>query len=243
MRIRILLLWFTLLSGTISASSAEDFRSYIRNSWDFHRVPQPPAILQSKRWNHWVLMPWRYRWGKEYNRELAQRLKEAGFNGAMCDHNPQKAKIHEQAGLLWYLDHAAGKGDLYLYPEDATQEARRAPNRPVCLADPQVWDRLRGRLAESLEDSRDYYTRIAYALDDEVSRLHTDALVVDTHCDTLKCLSPRFTLPRDSMWDDRSVLGLGKRSHLGHVDIPRLMEGEDSSIPHEDRIGDDRGLL
>jgi membrane dipeptidase len=52
-----------------------------------------------------------------------------------------------------------------------------------------------------------------------------DALVVDTHCDTLKCLSPRFTRPRDSMWDDRSAFGLGERSPLGHVDIPRLMEG------------------
>ncbi|KPL17981.1 MAG: hypothetical protein AMJ92_10100 [candidate division Zixibacteria bacterium SM23_81] len=169
MRFRTLLLWFTLLSGTISSSSAEDFRSYIKNSWDFHRVPQPPSILQSKHWNHWVLMPWRYRWGKEYDGQLAQRLKEAGFNGAMCDHSPQKAEIHEQAGLLWYLDHAAGKGDLYLYPENTTQEALRAPNRPVCLADPQVWARLRGRLDESLDDAREYNTRIAYALDDEVS--------------------------------------------------------------------------
>ena len=62
-------------------------------------------------------------------------------------------------------------------------------------------------------------------MDDEVSRLHMDALVVDTHCDTLKCLSPRFTRPRDSMWDDRSAPGFGERSSLGHVDIPRLMEG------------------
>jgi len=62
-------------------------------------------------------------------------------------------------------------------------------------------------------------------LDDEASRIHADALVVDTHCDTLKCLSPRFTRPRDSMWDDRSAFGLGERSPLGHVDIPRLMDG------------------
>ncbi len=62
-------------------------------------------------------------------------------------------------------------------------------------------------------------------MEDEVSSLHTDALVVDTHCDTLKCLSPRFTRPCDSMWDDRSAFGLGERSTLGHVDIPRLTEG------------------
>ena len=48
---------------------------------------------------------------------------------------------------------------------------------------------------------------------------------MDTHCDTLKCLMPMFTLPKDSQWDDRSSVGMGARSDLGHVDIPRLREG------------------
>jgi membrane dipeptidase len=34
-----------------------------------------------------------------------------------------------------------------------------------------------------------------------------------------------FTLPRDSQWDDRSGVGIGERSGLGHIDIPRLREG------------------
>ena len=55
--------------------------------------------------------------------------------------------------------------------------------------------------------------------------VHREALVVDTHCDTLKCLLPEFTRPRDSMWDDRSDIGMGVRSNLGHVDVPRLLEG------------------
>jgi membrane dipeptidase len=56
-------------------------------------------------------------------------------------------------------------------------------------------------------------------------KLHREAVVVDTHCDTLKCLLPEFTRPRDSMWDDRSDIGMGARSNLGHVDAPRLLEG------------------
>ncbi len=60
---------------------------------------------------------------------------------------------------------------------------------------------------------------------DAVRQLHWDAIVVDTHCDTLKCLSPSFTNARDSMWSDRSSTGLGGRSTVGHVDIPRLKEG------------------
>jgi membrane dipeptidase len=55
--------------------------------------------------------------------------------------------------------------------------------------------------------------------------LHRDSVVVDTHCDTLKCLMPMFTLPRTSQWDDRSDVGMGTRSSLGHIDIPRLREG------------------
>ncbi len=58
-----------------------------------------------------------------------------------------------------------------------------------------------------------------------IKTLHEKAVVVDTHCDTLKCLMPMFTLPRNSQWDDRSDIGLGVRSELGHIDFPRLKEG------------------
>lgn len=62
-------------------------------------------------------------------------------------------------------------------------------------------------------------------MDDYPQRLHKQALVVDTHCDTLKCLLPQFTRPRDSMWQDRSREGFGKKSKLGHIDLPRLKDG------------------
>jgi len=52
--------------------------------------------------------------------------------------------------------------------------------------------------------------------------LHRDALVVDTHCDTLKSLYPGFP---NAPTPDRSAEGLGARSEKGHVDIPRLREG------------------
>ena len=62
-------------------------------------------------------------------------------------------------------------------------------------------------------------------MDEYTLRLHRQALIVDTHCDTLKCLLPQFTRLRDSMWEDRSKVGFGKRSKLGHIDLPRLKEG------------------
>ena len=54
---------------------------------------------------------------------------------------------------------------------------------------------------------------------------HRKSVVVDTHCDTLKCLTPEFTRVTGSMWADRSKIGMGVRSDLGHVDLPRLREG------------------
>lgn len=49
-------------------------------------------------------------------------------------------------------------------------------------------------------------------------RLHKEALVVDTHCDTLMQLMPQ---PRGSPPARR----LGERSDRGHIDLPRLAEG------------------
>ncbi len=54
-------------------------------------------------------------------------------------------------------------------------------------------------------------------MDDGIREIHREALVVDTHCDTLKCLMPMFTLPRNSQWDDRSDIGMGVRSALGRA--------------------------
>ena len=53
--------------------------------------------------------------------------------------------------------------------------------------------------------------------------IHKESTVVDTHCDTLKCLFHEFTKPRDSMWDLRE--DMGQKSSLGHLDVPRMIEG------------------
>jgi len=55
--------------------------------------------------------------------------------------------------------------------------------------------------------------------------IHNKSIVVDTHCDTLKCLFNEFTKPRDSMWDYRGDIGMGPRSSLGHIDVPRMIDG------------------
>ncbi len=55
--------------------------------------------------------------------------------------------------------------------------------------------------------------------------IHRESVVVDTHCDTLKCLLEQFTSHKDSMWEDRSGSSLSERTSLGHIDFPRLKDG------------------
>lgn len=150
-----------------STAAGEDFAAYVRSSPDFRPVRQDRTLLLG-RWDHWVCMPWRFQWGRGYDATLATAMREAGFNGGFCDHEPgPDADLHEANGFLWYLDHAAGKGDLHL--RDVSPAQRSADRRPVCLADPTVRARLREKLIAAVGAAARYRTRAAYALDDEIS--------------------------------------------------------------------------
>jgi membrane dipeptidase len=49
-------------------------------------------------------------------------------------------------------------------------------------------------------------------------RLHEQAIIVDTHCDTLMQLLPQ-------LWGMPEARKLGNRSDRGHIDLPRMIEG------------------
>jgi len=155
--------WYSLVQAQ------EDYRAYIRTSKDFKRVKQTKEILQSGRWDHWIYMPWRYRWGRKYTDELAAKMKEAGHNGAYCDHGPRyDAAIHERHGFLWYLDHMTGKGELKLRRANKKKDRARL-TRPVCLIAPETVEKLKAKIRRAAEACRKYKTRAAYALGDEIS--------------------------------------------------------------------------
>jgi len=60
--------------------------------------------------------------------------------------------------------------------------------------------------------------KLGKAEEEHALRLHREALIVDTHCDTLMKLIPEK--------DGRTQLRrLGERSDRGHIDLPRLVEG------------------
>ncbi len=163
-------------------SAGENYSEYVKQSKDFKRVKQTRELLMSGRWNHWILMPWRFRWGKKYSLELAAKMKEAGHNGAFCDHGPGGAEIHEKLGLLWYMDHSAGKGDLYLNGKNKDKDKRQQANRPRPLLSPEVQSRMKNNVRNSVGKAKKYKTRVAYALDDEISwSSFTSPCIWDNH--------------------------------------------------------------
>lgn len=159
--------WIVTLSFLPTIVRAEDFAAYVRTSPDFQRVRQDRGILLN-RWDHWTCMPWRYQWGRPYDDNLATAMKQAGFNGGFCDHEPGRdSDVHERHGFLWYLDHTAGKGVLYL--KNVSKDQRAGGTRPVCLVDPDVRVRLIAKVTKAVTAAKAYRTRAAYALDDEIS--------------------------------------------------------------------------
>ena len=54
------------------------------------------------------------------------------------------------------------------------------------------------------------------AQEERAQRLHSEAIVIDTHCDTLMSYLPQRGRPKRS---------LGERSEHGHIDLPRMIDG------------------
>jgi membrane dipeptidase len=54
------------------------------------------------------------------------------------------------------------------------------------------------------------------AQEERAQRLHDEAIVIDTHCDTLMSYLPQRGRPKRS---------LGERSEHGHIDLPRMIDG------------------
>ena len=54
--------------------------------------------------------------------------------------------------------------------------------------------------------------------EEEAARIHKEAVVIDTHCDTLMQLTP-------GQYGGQPTRRLGERSDKGHLDLPRMIEG------------------
>ncbi len=90
-----------------------------------------------------------------------------GFSDALL-------RFAKENGYFYYVDHAAGKGDLHLHRGEwddfarAYRQDRKRPVRPRSIWDPAVRARLKQRLRENITRARTGGV-LAYAFDDEIS--------------------------------------------------------------------------
>ena len=127
------------------------------------------------RWERFAIMVWQYKTpppGPE-----AKALYESvnlrgvhldnGFSGALLD-------FATENDYDFYVDHAAGKGYLYLKKDewsaffDGYKANRQRPERPRCLRDPQVIADMKGLIKNNVTRAMNGPV-VGYAFDDEIS--------------------------------------------------------------------------
>jgi hypothetical protein len=130
---------------------------------------QVPAIPPKKEWPRFLILVWQYQTDVQRDKKLYEAL---GLRAFHVDHHFPSSAVDfaQRSGWPFYVDHAAGKGFLYLRQQDKDKIAglRGIPVRPNSLADPAVMNSMKDLL-------RDHITRamhgpvVAYAFDDEIS--------------------------------------------------------------------------
>ncbi len=166
-------------SSTLSES--DPYSRYVRTSKDFQSVKQERGWCD-KAFPSWTYMPWTYQWTIGYDDAAGRWSQSHGYNGAFLDGNggspdspTGKLDWINRFGLRFYLDHAAGKGNLHLWdggkqkPHLAELHGNGIRSVPINAA---LEQKLRGILRDNIMKVKSSPFRAAYALDDEVSWGH-----------------------------------------------------------------------
>jgi hypothetical protein len=142
-----------------------------------------PAIRQRPEWMRFIVLVWQYQ--NDVRRDWPL-YDLAGLHGFHIDRGAD-AKDRVQLSLKrkfpYYVDHAAGKGILYLHKD--VQKAVTGKNflfvRPYSLADPQNIAALKSQLRDNVNVTKKGLV-YAYAFDDEISLgSFNSAAEVDIH--------------------------------------------------------------
>ncbi len=158
----ILLLLLQLFANTRSEPRAADYPT--------GALEPVPVIRQRPEWNRFTILVWQ--WQNDVRRDAAL-YRQANLHGFHIDRGAGEealVRFSREQGFPYYVDHAAGKGILYLSNALRPQVTgkRTLLVRPRSLADPEVIaelkDQLRANVAITLKG-----LVYAYAFDDEIS--------------------------------------------------------------------------
>jgi hypothetical protein len=129
-----------------------------------------PVVRQRPEWNRFVILVWQ--WQNDVRRDLA--LYEAvGLHGFHIDRGAgaeELVRFSREQALPYYVDHAAGKGILYLTHGNRSVVTGQSQLlvRPFSLADPATVRALMDQLRANVGTTR-HGLVYAYAFDDEIS--------------------------------------------------------------------------
>src|SRR5215471_13160790 len=142
-----------------------------------------PVIRQRPEWKQFIIFVWQ--WQNDVGRDGAL-YDAAGLRGFHIDWGvgeDEKVRLSLERKFPYYVDHAAGKGILYLQ-KDVQASITGKPTlqfRPHSLADPKTIDTLQGWLRENVATTKKGLV-YAYAFDDEISLgAFNNPIEVDSH--------------------------------------------------------------
>ncbi len=132
-------------------------------------MAQVPAIKPKGEWSRFLILVWQYQTDAQRDKELYETLGLHAFH--LDQHFPSSAvEFAKSNGWPYYVDHAAGKGYLYLKEADKNKIAnlRGVPIRPDSLIEPATMNAMKELLLDHITRARQGPV-VAYAFDDEIS--------------------------------------------------------------------------
>lgn len=155
----------------LSQDKKDNYENYVKTSKDFKAIKQDKDMI-NKAWPTWIYMPWRFQWTIGLTDEAGQFSKDNGYNGAFIDRGgePESIAWINKHKLYFYMDHSAGKGDLYIKNSNKTNGKETSVVRQRSpMIDAALVQKLQGILSETIGKAKASPYRAAYSLDDEIS--------------------------------------------------------------------------
>ncbi len=165
-----------------SCAATADVQSVV-SQYPVGALESVPVIRPRPEWRQFIILVWQ--WQNDVRRDVAL-YDRAGLHGFHIDRGvgeEESVRLSLARKFPYYVDHAAGKGILYLY-KDVQKSITGKPAlqiRPHSLADPQTITTLKGRLRHNVGTTRRGLV-YAYAFDDEISSgVFNNPVEVDVH--------------------------------------------------------------
>ncbi len=129
-----------------------------------------PSIRQRPEWNRFIIFVWQYQTDVLRDKALYEQAGLHAFHIDRGDGEDELVKFSIKNNFPYYVDHAAGKGILYLSNSLRPQVTgkRDLLIRPRSLADPNVIKELQDLLRANISTTQKGLA-YAYAFDDEIS--------------------------------------------------------------------------